>query len=244
MRQRIIQLIVELFRQRYHKDIVEIKDPFRDMKVLLAGRKVEAICDVGAHHGELAVRFATLFPTATIYSFEPYSHSFDILKKNVGSNPNVQPIHLAMSSSNGTAELYVNAQDSTNALSATGEMGRKYQSWQTETVAKETVQTTTLDEWGTQNKISEIHLLKLDIQGHELHALRGAVRYLQSSVRLIYTEVEFVKIYNENCLSYEVEYFLRESGFELFQLYNLTSGEDGRLVTGDAIFIHKDRVTL
>lgn len=244
MRRRIIQLIVKLLRQRYHKDIVEIKDPFRDMKVLLAGRKVDVICDIGAHHGELAFTLSALYPSAVIYSFEPYSKSFDSLKKNVESNPKIQPVNAAISSANGTTELYINVQDSTNALSATGEMGKKYQSWKTETVAKETVQTTTLDSWGAQNKIPEIHLLKLDVQGFELHALRGAVQYLQSSVRLIYTEVEFVKIYSENCLYFELEQFLREYGFELFQLYNLTSGEDGRLVTGDAIFIHRDRVTL
>jgi len=244
MRRQIIQFIVKLLRQRYHKDIVEIKDPFRDMKVLLAGRKVQVICDIGAHHGEMAIMFSTLYPSAIIYSFEPYSQSFASLKKNVKNNPKIQPVHTAISSANGTAELYINAQDSSSALSATGEMGRKYQSWQTETIGKEIVQTTTLDSWGSQNKIPEIHLLKLDIQGYELHALRGAVQYLQSSVRLIYTEVEFVKIYNENCLYFELEQFLREYGFELYQLYNLTSGEDGRLVTGDAIFIHRDRVTI
>lgn len=244
MRRQIIQFIVKLFRQRYHKDIVDIKDPFRDIKVLLAGRKVDVICDIGAHHGETAFTLSELYPSAMIYSFEPYSQAFNILKEKVGSNTRIQPVQAAISSSNGTAELFVNAQDSSSALSATGEMGKKYQSWQTDTVAKEIVQTTTLDSWGAQNKIPEIHLLKLDIQGYELHALRGAAQYLLSSVRLIYTEVEFVKIYSENCLYFELEQYLREYGFELFQLYNLTSGEDGRLVTGDAIFIHRDRVTL
>lgn len=244
MRQQLIAQIVRFLRESYNKDIVEIKDPFRDMRVLLSGIHVGSICDIGAHHGEISLKLAGLFPAAKIYSFEPYSHSFDVLCKIGEKNPNILPINCALSSANGELNLYVNAQDSTNSLSPTGEMGKKYQSWQTETVSTEVVQVLTLNSWGKQNSIKEIELLKLDVQGFELSALQGAQDYLSSSVRLIYTEVEFVKIYKENCLYFELENFLRQFNFELFQLYNLTSGEDGQLVTGDAIFIRRDKVAL
>ena len=244
MRQKIIAQIVRLLRESYNKEIVEIKDPFRDMRVLLSGIQVSSICDIGAFHGDISVKLSKLFPSAKIYSFEPYSRSFEILRTKGLQNSNIIPINCALSSSNGEFNLHINAQDSANSLSPTGEMGKKYQSWQTETVSTEIVQVLTLDSWGKRNSLKEIEVLKLDVQGFELSVLKGAQDYLESSVRLIYTEIEFVKIYKDNCLYFELEDFLRQHDFELFQLYNLTSGGDGQLVTGDAIFVNRDRVAL
>lgn len=244
MRQKIIAQIVRLLRESYNKEIVEIKDPFRDMRVLLSGMQVNSICDIGAFNGEISVKLAKLFPSAKIYSFEPYSRSFEILLTKAQQNSNIIPINCALSSSNVELNLYINAQDSANSLSPTEEMGKKYQSWQTETVSTEIVQVLTLNSWGKQNSLKEIEVLKLDVQGFELNVLKGAQDYLKSSVRLIYTEIEFVKIYRDNCLYFELENFLRQNDFELFQLYNLTSGGDGQLITGDAIFIKRDRVAL
>ena len=244
MRQKIISKIVEILQERYNKEIVEIKDPFRDMRVLLSGIKINSICDIGAHHGDISLKLAGLFPLSKIYAFEPYLQSHEILRKKNRINSNIVPIHCALSSSNGEMNLYINAQDSTNSLSPTGEMGKKYQSWQTETLSSEIVRVLTLNSWGKQNFIKEIELLKVDVQGHELKVLQGAEDYLKSTLRLIYTEIEFVKIYKENCLYFELEEYLRRYNFELFQLYNLTSGDDGQLVTGDAIFIRRDKVAL
>ena len=244
MRQQIIAQIVKFLRNSYNKEIVEIKDPFRDMKVLLSGIQIDSICDIGAHHGEISQKLSGLFPSAKIYSFEPYSTSFKVLQKKGELNQQIIPVHCALSSSEGELNLYVNAQDSTNSLSPTGEMGQKYQSWQTKTISTEIVPVLTLDSWGTKNSVNEIELIKLDVQGFELNVLKGAQKYLGSSIRLIYTEVEFVKIYEENCLYFELESFLRQFNFELYQIYNLTSGEDGQLVTGDAIFIKRNKVAL
>lgn len=244
MRQKIIAQIVHLLRERYNKEIIEIKNPFRDMRVLLSGIKINSICDIGAHHGDISLKLSTLFPESKIYSFEPYSQSYEALKKKVEINSNIVPVNCALSSSNGEMNLYINTQDSTNSLSPTGEMGKKYQSWQTETLSTEIVRVLTLNSWAKQNSIKEIELLKLDVQGFELKVLQGAEDYLKSTVRLIYTEIEFVKIYKENCLYFELEGYLRQFSFELFQLYNLTSGDDRQLVTGDAIFIKRDMVAL
>lgn len=244
MRQKIIAQMIRILRNSYNKEIVEIRNPFRDMRVLLSGVRVNSVCDIGAHQGYISLKLAEMFPSSKIYSFEPYSHSFEILRKKTEINSNIVPINCALSSSNGEMNLYINAQDSTNSLSPTGEMGKKYQSWQTETLSTENVRVFTLNSWGKQNSVTKIEVLKLDVQGFELKVLQGAEEYLKSTLRLLYTEVEFVKIYKENCLYFELEEFLRRCNFELFQLYNLTSGDDGQLVTGDAIFIRRDRVAL
>ena len=242
MRQRLILSLQHFLKRRYNKEIVAIKDPFRDMRLLVAGFEVLGVVDGGAYHGEIAKRLQQVFPTARVYAFEPATSAFATLKQEVNENPYIKPIKLALSSHGGKSVLYLNAQDSTNALSLVSDEGERYQSWQTQNLAKEEIELCTLDVWLRENDAKRIDVIKLDLQGHELEALRGAKGVLQSTVKLIYIEVEFVRIYQENCLLHEIVGFLEEIGFTLYQLYNLTSGEDGQIVCGDALFVHRDRL--
>lgn len=242
VREELIQFVQRQLKKRYNKTIVEIKDPFRDMQRLLAGTTVRGVVDGGAYHGEIALLLAEMFPSATVYAFEPSQKSYQTLQTAVKGTSRIKPIHCGLSSSQQATTLYVNAQDSTNSLSPVGEGGMKYQSWQTANVGREEVQLVALDEWIVENGVGDIDVVKLDLQGHELHALRGAEKTLKSKVKIVYTEVEFLRVYEENCLMFEVESYLRALGFDLFQLYNLTSGDDNQLVCGDAVFIHHERL--
>src|SRR5271165_1113255 len=47
-------------------------DPFDDEKVLMRGRKVEVIFDLGANVGMTSLKYSRLFPGAAIYAFEPF----------------------------------------------------------------------------------------------------------------------------------------------------------------------------
>ncbi len=240
MREELIQLIQRQLKRRYNKVIVEIKDPFHDMPRLLANTTVHTVVDGGAYHGEVARSLADLFPKAMVYAFEPSAKSFAILAQH--AHQRIRPLNIGLSSKKDRKTLFVNAQDSTNSLSPVGEGGRKYQSWQTANVGQEGVTLTSLDEWAEEAGVGSVDVLKLDLQGHELRALEGAKGLLRTSTKLVYTEVEFVRVYEENCLMYEVESYLRSSGFSLYQLYNLTSGNDNQLVCGDAIFVHTERL--
>lgn len=242
LRNEMIQLIQRWLKRRYNKTIVEIQDPFADMQQLLQLTTVRGIVDGGAYHGEIALRFERMFPEATVYCFEPASASFEVLQRQTSGSHRLRSVKQGLSSRRCALPLYLNVQGSTNSLSPVGNGGKKYQSWQTQNVGREDVELIPLDDWLRENTAVPIDLIKLDLQGHELNALEGASRTLLESVKLVYTEVEFVRVYEENCLMYEVEAFLRKHNLEFFQLYNLTSGEDHQLVCGDAIFINRERV--
>jgi FkbM family methyltransferase len=244
MRQHVIRIVQQWLKQRYNKQISEIKDPFNDMRLLTAGIKIQTVIDGGAYHGDVARVLADVFPHSVIHAFEPASSASEKLRAHCASVDRIKPWKVALSSSEGRKQFYINVQDSTNSLLPVAEYGERYQSWQTKNLATEVVEVTTLDAWSKREQTGSIDVIKLDLQGHELEALRGAEGALSSSVRLIYTEVEFVRIYKDNCLMFEVEAYLSRFGFQLFQLYNLTSGEDGQLVCGDAIFLQRDRLEL
>jgi hypothetical protein len=85
-------------------------------------------------------------------------------------------------------------------------------------------------------------MIKLDIQGAELKALRGASRILDEEVKLIYAEVSFHPLYEGGTTFGEVDGFLREHGFVLYNLYKVRADAKGMLDQANAIFLHAGRL--
>ena len=82
-------------------------------------------------------------------------------------------------------------------------------------------------------------LLKLDLQGYELHALRGGTKLLQS-IEVILTEVSFFAQSFEPPIL-ELMTFLDASGFQLYDVAALSGRtRDNRLQQGDLVFIRSD----
>ncbi len=79
------------------------------------------------------------------------------------------------------------------------------------------ITTTTLDGYH-QRKGIDFDVLKIDVQGGELEVLKGAVQQLDDSVLAVIAEVEFVKLYEGQNLFSDVDIFMREHGFALFDL--------------------------
>jgi hypothetical protein len=69
-------------------------DPFLAMQSLLKGYNNPVIFDVGAYHGVIALHFRSLFPDATIYAFEPFCESFQVLKQNTEGDANIKAINI------------------------------------------------------------------------------------------------------------------------------------------------------
>ncbi len=221
------------------RQIVPLHDPFADMRRLL-GHEVRVVVDGGAHHGVVSRRFHALFPSAAVYAFEPQSDTFRQLTENTRAYPAIRPQNLALSDQPATLRLFTNAFSATSSCSPASQAGREYFPGLTDPVGVEEIRAVRLDEWSAEQGVGAIDLLKLDLQGHELKALRGAEGILDT-VKLVYTEVEFVPIYEENALFHEIAEFLYAKGFSLLQFYDLTT-KQGQLVWGDAVFIHRDRL--
>ena len=93
-----------------------------------------------------------------------------------------------------------------------------------------------LDDWAQQHQIVP-ELIKLDLQGHELAALHGAGKLLESGVQAVVVEVNFRPRYEGSCLFHDVAGFLYSKGFLLFRLYDIWGDTQGNWLQGDALFI-------
>jgi len=210
-------------------------DAFAVQKHLLAGRACRRIFDVGGYHGEVAAIYAELFPTADIYTFEPFPPSHEQLVNRFRNTPRVHVVHGAVSSQSGESKFHVNQHASTNSLLETDE---GWDTGNTKMTGVISVPTLTLDEFCKSRKIEPPEILKFDIQGNELEALRGATQILETNgPLLIYLEVLFEKLYKNCALFFDIAAFLREKGYSLYNLFDLQHSPEGRLIFADALFV-------
>jgi hypothetical protein len=84
-------------------------------------------------------------------------------------------------------------------------------------------------------------MLKLDVQGFELEALKGCEDLLDRFAQ-VYVECSFVELYTGQALADEVIAWLRERGFRLAGVYNMSYDRNGAAVEGDFLFQSTDYI--
>ncbi|MBP6868938.1 MAG: FkbM family methyltransferase [Candidatus Pacebacteria bacterium] len=109
------------------------------------------IVDIGGHIGSATLFFATLYPEAKIFTYEPDPDSFKVLLKNTEKFQNVSCVNAAVNDVGGVVEFFVNKSSISSSLierDGTSKMTVK-------AVALDTILSETID------------LVKFDIEGAE-----------------------------------------------------------------------------
>jgi FkbM family methyltransferase len=217
-----------------------LNDPYAAQQRLLQGLALAdfVIFDVGAHRGTTVSRYRSLFPHARIYAFEACPESVTELQKKFRGDAAIRIVPRAVADRPGTRTFYVNGRPATNSLLPRPVATRRY--FPSDAGPRSTIEVsaTTLDEFTDSERIGAVHILKFDIQGGELMALRGAVRLLsQGRPPIVFSEVLFVPLYEGAALFCELSAHLGEYGYALYGLYDLNFAANGQLRFGDAIFV-------
>lgn len=214
------------------------RDPFEIQKRLLINPAPRIIFDVGAHHGQTLKKYAVLFPKAGIHCFEPFPESFQVVEALALNNRQLSPYRLALTDSPGKRSFYVNQMSATNSLLPRPQDLRRYYPHNAGTIGQIEIEATTLDLFCQAKQIPSVDILKMDIQGGELLALKGAAGLLRDKrISLIYTEAAFVPHYAGAPLFYEVCEFLARYHYSLYDLFFAEHATNGQLRYGDAIFV-------
>lgn len=217
----------------------EKHDALRMQCRLLEKLDVQVAIDGGAYHGEWANYYLQQFPRAQVYMFEPFPASQAILKENLGTNPRAHLIPAALGQHCERRMLYVNQLAATNSLFQTSSgAGDKHPdpNWM-KPAGSEEIEVTTLDRFCEEKSISRVNLLKLDVQGAELLALRGGEGLLsRRAIDVIYLEMQFTQQYEGQAWHFEIAKYLHDLRYELFGVYNLMVTQSGQMVQADGIF--------
>jgi len=216
---------------------------FEDQKRLLNSIKnidnELVVFDVGANEGLISLTYQKYFTRLKLFAFEPFPDSYNRLKATSEIARYICPLNLAVSNYTGKKKFFCNSNNETNSLLESCKLNSEIDDL-IKTVNTIEVDTITIDDVVKQYGISQIDVLKMDIQGGELDALKGAVETLRRGrVSIIYIEIEFVHIYENQPLFLDIANFLNNYNFGLYSFYNFNYIK-GQLAWADALFINKN----
>ena len=209
------------------------------------------ILEAGAFNGNDTAKMAKMWRHSSIHAFEPVPQNYKILRKKCRRLKNVHTYQFALSDKRGTANFYVSELVSKPGISVgSGSLlePQEHLEYDKNIVFPKSliVATDTADQWAKQNNINKIDFMWLDMQGHELTMLRSAINIL-STVKIIYTEVEFVKAYKDQPLYWDVKDWLNKQGFDVIALdFDESHAALGNKIAkdmryfGNAVFINKN----
>jgi FkbM family methyltransferase len=156
----------------YSREVLRVVD-----RILRPGM---VMLDVGANIGEVTLFSAKrVGPNGRVYAFEPMPALAGQLRANIERNQagNVELIEAAVSDTAGTAMMYAQSQLFHDGTTHEGLATLFGQGDRRSPVG--TMRVTTLDEEFAALALPSLDLIKIDIEGAELPALRGAIRLLQ-----------------------------------------------------------------
>jgi FkbM family methyltransferase len=143
------------------------------LEQILRAHTAPVFFDVGSNIGYYALRLAAL--ARRVYAFEPVSDTFALLEENVRRNAleNVETLQLGVADAAGTAQI--------NIWSSSGASSLYAQDLGLASRGSEEIRLVALDELVTSGAALAPAVMKLDIEGAELPALRGARAILERS---------------------------------------------------------------
>ena len=215
----------------YDEDIRRVK--------LLRSEGIELVLDVGANAGQYSQRLRAAGYTGRIVSFEPLSEAFAALEQASAADPRWEARRLALSDADGDAEIHVAANSWSSSLLAMGEQ-HLASAPESAYVGSQQIATARLDSiWDEVVGEAERPFLKLDVQGFEMHVLRGADAHLDR-VAGVQAELELVHLYEGDSLWRDVIDHLEARGFELAGLEpGFEDPDSGRMLQADGIFVRR-----
>jgi FkbM family methyltransferase len=215
-------------------------------------RAGETAIDIGANYGLYAYHMSrAVGPTGKVYSFEPIpftARTFRLIQRGLRFGANVELVNKGCGEKSGRVSFTIPV-SSTGAIGA-GQvhMGRndersgkeKHTSFTTKSVEAEVI---ALDEFLVGAGAGDITMIKCDIEGADLFAMRGARRTLEEYHPSIIIEITPWFLEGFGLKVVDVTTFFTELGYRLYRyeggLLHPAASED--VVEDNWIFIHPSR---
>jgi FkbM family methyltransferase len=193
------------------------------------------IFDVGANVGQSALEFAKSFPKASIHSFEPFGANFRALRHNTRHTSSIRCHQIALSDHNGSIEVLVDnvANSEWNSITE-----KRQEEMKTSTdVSKETVVLSRGDSFCDTLGITEIDILKIDTEGHDLDVIKGFDGiFKKGDISSVIVEVGFLKDQTHGQFQ-EINSYLTGAGMQLAGFYETCYFESGKCEYANALYL-------
>lgn len=165
---RVCKMYVDNYRGDNNADLT-INGEARFLHSYLADKGKCVVFDVGANHGQWCKQVLHAQPLAQIHCFEPSTSAYQTLIAN-NFPPNVVCNNIGIGSQPEEKVFYVNEGFS--------ELSSFHVNDDRQALTTEIVRIDTLSSYCHKAGIERIDFLKIDVEGHELEVLKGAVSLL------------------------------------------------------------------
>ncbi len=192
------------------------------------------IVDIGANRGQFALAARKWAHRARIVAFEPLDKAAMIFRTVFKKDQNVILHQAAIGPKAGETTLHVSAADDSSSLLPVSPLQERLFPGTGE-IGIETVKTGPLSNYLMPEEIVAPAMLKLDVQGYELEALRGCEDLL-SRFSHVYVECSFVELYSGQAMVDDIIAWLRKRGWRLSGIHNLIYDRKGRSIQADFLF--------
>jgi FkbM family methyltransferase len=194
------------------------------------------IYDVGANVGTWTLLANAIYPVAEIHAFEPLPRLAQPFFDNTRGLSQVHRHEVALGAVAAESPLKITDFVDASSFLELAELSTRH--FNVHRREEEAVRVVRLDDYIRDQHVPPPCLIKFDIQGYELEAMRGAAGAL-GAARAVITEVSFVEFYKGQCLFHDIVGHLAESGYHLLALARCTPlGKP--LMQTDALFVKND----
>ena len=201
---------------------------------------LSTIIDIGANRGQFALAARKCAPNARVVAFEPLATAATTFRNVFKQDLEVTLHQAAIGLEVGKSTIHVTAADDSSSLLPLSPLQERFFPG-TEEIRTEIVKVGRLSNYVLPEQIMPPALLKLDVQGYELEALRGCEDLL-GRFSYVYVECSFVELYTGQALVDDIIAWLRDRGWRLSGVHNMTYDRDGRSIQADFLFEKSSRL--
>jgi FkbM family methyltransferase len=209
------------------------------------------IIDVGAHRGESLKSFDKNAKKSYVYiGMEPNPDAFvdfeNVAKQIASNHSEVHCLTSAVGNKDGKVKFLKTNQSAVGGiLSPIQGLVERVPTGDHLIDQEFEVDLVTVDTLVTRFNLDSIDVLKIDTEGYDLEVLKGANSVIDAKIpKIIITEVFFVPYRENQAYFWDIAKFLENKGYHFVNLYDTRDTSQGRLYTGNGLWVSPEIASL
>lgn len=178
-------------------------------------KECHVVIDLGARNGWFFGCWKGWCQKAQVHAFEPDLHAYNILQDRYGQDADIHIVNAGVGdvSEMRTFNVLTESEVSSSFLQPEADVWASLK-YETGDIEQHQQQVIRLDDYVKDRALTDIFLIKIDIQGYELKALQGAVKIL-TNTSYVFVESGIQPLYQNAASFTEVHDFMVSQGFHL-----------------------------